>query len=541
MADTSPPARGLVFALARVTIELQSSLTIGTGRGDDVHDSTCVTDANDLPALPGSSLAGVLRSACARLWQDDRRVNQLFGFQGRSEGMTSRVDVSWGSAHDYTDQPVAARMAPADIGKDPVLVALRVGVLRDHVRIGHDGVAEQNGKFDQLLVPAGARFSFELVVRAETTAAATADLDVLLALLASGEVRLGRSTRRGHGAFRVVAAHARAFDLRLASDRTALLALPRGLRGGVSGLAKWQSRGATSGGLTRVELELEPQDYWIFGTGTPVRPEHYRQEDRGEASPRGRPDERGEARTPIGKVPVTEARIVWDATGKGSVRDEARFDVLVPASGVKGALRHRMLFHARRRSGAWAPLPESDATAYFEHTDWADKVTATPVADGKAEQRKSLYAKRPPEAAEKAVHWLLGNVDIGARQETGREAEAASAGRVFLADLYLSAEEAKSSPLQHVSLDRFTMGPMDGLLYDEAPIAKGPTLKMVLMLDLRKACDERDLAVPSFHAALLDLAEGRLALGAGSNRGHGYFRATKASIDSLTKALGGTR
>ncbi len=538
MADTSPPARGLVFALARVTIELQTSLTIGTGRGDDVHDSTCVTDANDLPALPGSSLAGVLRSACARLWQDDRRVNQLFGFQGRSEGMTSRVDVSWGSAHDSTNRPVAARMAPAEIGKDPVLVALRVGVLRDHVRIGHDGVAEDNGKFDQLLVPAGARFTFELVVRADTTAEATADLDGLLAILSSGEVRLGGSTRRGHGAFRVVTAHARAFDLNMPNDRTVFLALPRALRGGAPGLTTWLPNGRVGSGLTRIELDLEPQDYWIFGTGTPVRPEHYRQEDRGEGGPRGRPDDRGEARTPIGKVPVTEPRIVWDTTGEGSVREEARFDILVPASGVKGALRHRMLFHARRRSGAWAPTPDTDAAAYRIYEDWADKVTATPVTGGHAEPRQGLYGNPPPEAAEQAVHWLLGNVDIGARQAAGREADKASAGRVYLADLYLSAEEARSALLQHVSLDRFTMGPMDGLLYDEAPVAKGPTLRMVFLLDERGIST---LARQSFHEALLDLAEGRLALGAGSNRGHGYFRATKASIESLNKALGGVQ
>lgn len=519
-------AESLVFALARVTIELASALTIGTGRGDDVNDSMCVTDANDLPAIPGTSLAGVLRAACTRLWQDDRKVNQLFGFQDRDAGKASRVEVSWGSAHDASNTPVAARMAPGDIGKDPVLVALRVGVQRDHVRIGHDGVAETNGKFDQLLVPAGARFSFELVVRAASKDEAERDLDVLLALLRSGEVRLGASTRRGHGAFKVVVAHARTFDLHDAKDRALFRELPRALRGGTKGLDKRDAtRQAVSGGMTRIELDLAPQDYWIFGTGTPVRDEHFRK------------DTRGDGRTPIGKVPVTEARIVWDNAGRGSVRERESVDVLVPASGVKGALRHRTLFHARCKAGEWAPI---DATQplYREHQSWADTVTKTErLAKGEElAKRPSVFTESStPTSADQAVHWLFGNVDVK-RNTAGSEPAAATAGRVFLADLYLTREEARSSILQHVSLDRFTMGPMDGLLYDEAPIAGGPSLKLVFLVDTH---DVSTVARESLLAALLDLAEGRLAIGAGANRGHGYFSATPASLENLRKTLGG--
>ena len=61
MPDTRQPSRGIVFALAHVTIELSTPLTIGTGNGDDLNDSTCVLDTNGLPTIPGTSLAGMLR------------------------------------------------------------------------------------------------------------------------------------------------------------------------------------------------------------------------------------------------------------------------------------------------------------------------------------------------------------------------------------------------------------------------------------------------------------------------------------------------
>ena len=52
--------------LIRCTIELDSPLIIGTGKGDSLHDAVFVQDANGLPVIPGTTIAGVLRDRWQR-------------------------------------------------------------------------------------------------------------------------------------------------------------------------------------------------------------------------------------------------------------------------------------------------------------------------------------------------------------------------------------------------------------------------------------------------------------------------------------------
>jgi hypothetical protein len=101
-----------------------------------------------------------------------------------------------------------------------------------------------------------------------------------------------------------------------------------------------------------------------------------------------------------------------------------------------------------------------------------------------------------------------------------------------------------------VSIDRFTSAPMDGMLFGEEPLYKG-SFELSFAVDVegaRKTLDRKaevwgeNVLVPSLATALRalrhaldDLAKGRLAVGGGSNRGHGYVRATMS--DALSKAL----
>ena len=73
-----------------------------------------------------------------------------------------------------------------------------------------------------------------------------------------------------------------------------------------------------------------------------------------------------------------------------------------------------------------------------------------------------------------------------------------------------------------VCIDRFTGAPMDGMLFSEAPLfgAKGK-LELEILVERAKVSAG---AKKAFRAALDDLVKGRLALGAGANRGHGYFK-----------------
>ena len=501
MPESSVPSRGLRFALAHVTLELTTPMTIGTGSGDDLRDSICVLDANGLPSIPATSLAGMLRAAWTAR-KPKAAVDALFGYQRGARGQPSRVELSWAATHDARDLPVTGRASPGTLAGDPVLAFLDAGVVRDHVRLDHKGVVDKAGKFDELLVPAGARFTFELLVHAPDE---EQTLRELLALLFRGGLRLGGRTRRGFGGFRVVRCAAGSFDLRRAQDQAAFARIPRDMATPGSGLTEMRPEQLpapeAARNHVRVELALQPQDYWLFGTGTAVRPEH-------------RTNEQGREGKAYDKVPVTERRIQWSG-GKGFVVSTERAEVLVPASGIKGALRHRTLFHARRRAGMWA-LDTVTTDHLHDFRQWAEEPNR---------ERPDPLGEEHGGEAESAVDALFGSI------KRSRDAgDTGLPGRVFLTDLYLKPDEARSGALQHVSLDRFTQAPMDGLLYSEAPIGRSPTL--ALALDI--ACESvPPLALYALADALEDLAAGRLALGAGANRGHGYFTDPDADLSGL--------
>jgi CRISPR/Cas system CMR subunit Cmr4 (Cas7 group RAMP superfamily) len=448
--------RGARQSIARVTIEAVTPFTVGTGGGDDLRDSICVTDANGLPAIPGSSLAGVLRHALAGPEGPDRdpRCRDLFGYQERDQGQSSRLEVSWAQVHDEQDRPVPFRR-PGGAPLSAVLAYLAVGVTRDHVRLNERGAVDDHGKFDETLVPAGARFTFELTV----SDPGAGEMDRLLEILASPALRLGGRSRRGCGRFTVVRVLRRDFDLTRPGDRADWMTLPRALHQEAKCLRPVEPpRAAAPGGYASVRLVLRPEDYWLVGGGEPL--EEYA---RGGKIP--------------DLLPVTEARIVWTG-GRAAI---GQLQKLLPASAVKGALRHRVAFHARRAAGAWAP-------------------DAGPVAPGDT----------PP-----AVTALFGE----AKDARGADGEP---GRVFLSDLYLRDTQSRPGHLDHVCIDRFTAGPMDGMLFGEAPLFAGEQEIVVEVVVDRRGLQAADLRL--LDRALRDLAGGRLALGGGANRGHGYFR-----------------
>ena len=467
----NPGEGALNFEIIRITIELDSAFLIGTGDGDGLHDAVFVTDANGLPAIPGDTLAGVLRHALAGA--DDpnsnERCRRAFGFQDPSGGAASRIQVSWGQVHGRADRPVPFLGAVLD---DPVLAFLGAGVSRDHVRIGPHGAVDERGKFDELLVPAGARFTFEVTLFDDCPI----NTGEVLAALNRPEVALGKATRRGLGAFHVVRAVGRTFDLREPSSRERLGALPVGLHeevpdGLFEPLAVSDVARATPRLWVTGRLELTPIGTWMFGGTIPGG---------AEPPPSYNRDGSVDATRSPDRFALVERHVVWQPDSKttalGSVVDLKNAAWLIPASSVKGAVRHRTSFHCRRQRKEWL---DSDTEL---------KATPSEVA-------------------------LFGEVSNSADSR-------GVAGRVMVGDTrVLPSQDVKVGLLQHVGLDRFTQGPLDGRLFSEAPLFGG---KLSIPIAVRVDDGLDGIARQAFEQALEDLCKGRLALG--SARGHGRFR-----------------
>jgi CRISPR/Cas system CSM-associated protein Csm3 (group 7 of RAMP superfamily) len=444
------------FDQALVTIELETAFIVAAQDGDTLFDSVFVSDANGLPCIPGDSLAGILRHALAdgKDPQTCERCRKVFGFQQHDSGDASKIRVSFAHPHGKDNLPVACRLAKID---DPVLAALAAGVGRDHVRIGGHGAVDERGKFDELLVPAGARFTFEIALSSESGL----QVSDILKLLAASSWRIGGRTRSGLGRFKVIQCLSASFDLSNKDSLERLSKLPVALeKAAVSTILK-PTKIPTAGPSTTDrtgKIRLKPIGTWVVGGGISTGREPERSKDNSWKS-----------------IPLSERRISW-STDRGEVLSEDKTPYLLPASSVKGALRHRTAFHARRLRQEW-------------------------------------MGKHEPTTPEE--EYLFGEV----RGNSVRRDVLGSAGKVYLGDVYINPDIALQS-LQHVSLDRFTQGPMDHLLFDELCLGQY-SLELEIEIRLPKD-DSEDIARQALTAALQDLCEGRLAIGAG--RGHGRFK-----------------
>jgi len=459
--------RGTRFELARVTIEMTSPFLVGTGKPDLFYDSQFASTADRLPVLPGTSIAGVLRHAYAG---DDSsstgaRVKAAFGHQDGDAGAASSVEISFGHVHDKNDLPVKFIGQPG-IDTDPVLKELKAGLVRDHVRINSRGTVDDNGKFDAWMVPAGARFTFEIVVHDGKGINALQTMEELISLLECDAIRLGGRTRRGLGEFRVVRARHASFDLTKSDSFDAFLRLPRDLSQIVpEGILKHLDvHPAETPHLITFKIELEPESWWLFGGGDPIRDDHSRND--------------GEGNRAVDSVNAHEVRIEWDGNRAKVVGGRESRDV-APGTSLKGALRHRVAFHARRLNKKW--------------------VNPDRVGEG-------------PES-EDAIADLFGSVADSKRgEETGQT------GRIWISDATIEMDSAGF--LDHVSLDRFTQGARSGLLFNEAA-RFGGYLVFEGVLDSRNTEDLKSETKEALKAALEDLTMGQLAFGASSSRGFG--------------------
>ena len=187
--------------LARIVLQTTSPLSIGTGFGDGLQDAFVVLDTHGLPALPSTSITGVLRHLYFNVSQDNNKTNTLFGYQEDNIGEDSRVQSSWGHIHDATNTPVDGWQMTS-IDNDPILKPLLHQPLpvRDGIRIDNFGVTVDNSKFDCSYVPIGHRFTFDLTFWDKVH---SDEWNTLLSLFYSPFFCLGSRTRAGFGAFNV--------------------------------------------------------------------------------------------------------------------------------------------------------------------------------------------------------------------------------------------------------------------------------------------------------------------------------------------------
>ena len=94
---------------------------------------------------------------------------------------------------------------------------------------------------------------------------------------------------------------------------------------------------------------------------------------------------------------------------------------------------------------------------------------------------------------------------------------AGAKAKILISDCFKSKTDEKV--FDHVSIDRYTGGAIDGALFQEKTIADTREYIIEILLDK----DVADTYIKPFESALDDICNGMLPLGGATTKGHGVF------------------
>lgn len=434
--------------LSRYIIETISPLAINSGRREVGFDTQLARDVNNLPYIPSTSFTGVWRHLAQALLSE-KVAQQWFGDLKLSDEAkrTPKLHIHHGLLLDGRGQVVLGLLPKSRVEGDDLLQRLAQARphFRDHVRINDRGVATEMGKYDTILLPKGVRFCVD--VRWQGDESFEASWQQVEELLTHPQFALGASTRNGLGRFKIIANETKRLEPQ--GNPSAGAELTQFIR-----REQLPSTRSLKDSTQQVfaTLELKALDVWRSGKGT---------------RPFGKADDHTDS------FVYSEPYIEWQ--GQQGIWQEKPQAVLCGSS-VKGILAHRLAYHYRRLTGAYA-----EDMAGESHSSWQ---------------------KRPD-----ALRDLLG--------DDTQDNDKHLAGRLIIEDVVV--EDVQPMVRTHNSIDRFTGGVRMGALYSEEVLWQPRfTLKLQVVPGTRISPQLKE----ALEATLADLREGLLPLGAGSGRGN---------------------
>jgi len=455
----------------------QAPLHVGGIGGDEDADLALATDGQGRLYIPGTSLAGALRGWLERHVdpEDEKTLRKLWGYQPKE----ATAD----------DQGQASRV----LIEDAVISSEVIAEVRDGVGIDRGtGAAAHRVKYDRAVLPRGTEIPLHITVEVapdDDPKVFPALIGMVLAELCAGRIRLGAAKTRGLGAVQLTEPKIRRQTLNTPEGILAVLA-----DGGEK--EDWTTIAATVTPSTR-GCRLDITVDW-----EPVGPVMVKASHDGAAA---------------GMLPLTSA-----------ADEEGRLSFVLPGSAIKGALRSQAERIVRTVCPDLQPtLPEK----YLEQID-LPLITSLFGTCGKRDESSTDENDRTPLSGlgAFAVEDCFAR-DARFSREQWRSVENAPDDPALRAALDV-AQLQTVQHAYHVAVDRWTGGAADGQLYtvlEPHAIAWEP---LRFSLDFtRLPDDEREPALALLLLVLRDLADGRLPLGYGVNRGMGAVKVTGITLD----------
>ena len=169
------------------------------------------------------------------------------------------------------------------------------------------------------------------------------------------------------------------------------------------------------------------------------------------------------------QIPVVEKIVDYGTKGLSHQH------ILMPASSLKGAIAHRTTYHYNLQNGFY-------------------------IGDDRARL---------------TIAELFGEAKNSKQDITG------SRGKLLFSDLFKE-DRKEQKVFDHVAIDRFTGGAMEGALFQEKTTAQHDTWEIEILMEH----GVEEPFVQAFEATLDDICSGGLALGGATTKGHGIFTGT---------------
>ncbi|MFJ2034270.1 RAMP superfamily CRISPR-associated protein [Streptosporangium sp. NPDC087985] len=482
---------------ARGWLRTESPLHVG-GLGHDPSEPLPIAlDGMGRLYVPGTTLAGVLRSWSRGARTESEVVDGLWGFiKEKDGGHASRVIVA--DALITADHRLDEHGLPAT-PLDPGSLESRPSVGIDRVT----GGAAQEFLYGRAVVPAGCYLRLEIDIEShEEGDADEARMGMLLAALSAGEIRIGAATGRGLGAVRLLDD-----GFELVVDRfdspAGLLAVLRNDPARVRTPASLRS--ADAGFPARRDL-LDVRIQWT-------------------------------ARAPV-MARAGSAGLVLDTVPLTTRVDGRHVTLVLPGGTIKGTLRSHaeLVERTARQLNALSAEPGASvrkhSAAFRAQLDQLPAVralfgSARDGGDGGGGDRRAGALRAEECTALPTIPDALWNVVTGAEgapdAENGRERGLAHPVLDRLEDLGMAQAD-------HVALDRWTGGAADGRLFSVLEPHTVEWEPIRLSVDLTRLGTEKDSALALLLLTLRDLDAGRIPLGALSNRGFGDIEVTEITL-----------
>jgi CRISPR/Cas system CSM-associated protein Csm3 (group 7 of RAMP superfamily) len=504
--------------IARIYLKAESAFAINSGKIGLIHDNEILRDANGLPFIPGTSLAGVIR----HLLGGTDETSDVFGSGGKN-GEGSRVMIS--SAHLVGEEGKVLEGLQA-LPESNFYSYFQRLPFRDHVAINEKGAAVKGAKFDDEIIFKGTRFVFDIEMICESSKEPV--WDKLLSVLFHPDFRIGHGTRKGMGKLKLLEESRQvSYDLTSNEGLDNYLKKSASLNGDLPG----EQNPVISDGIAHEEyflekIELVPEDFFLFGAG-------YGDSD-------------------VDRTSKRENIVSW-TDGKPQVSEQQY--ILIPATSIKGALAHRVIFHYNSEIGN-----------HIQSTIQANEKSASVDLDSILTQLEKLVEieKLSLETSDEDFNARLNTVTnfefsetdewVRFEKELANDLESAKRkdktedistkiirdlfgyasdqeqakgqgqrGNVVIEDIYIPYHPDKEKIFNHVKIDRFTGGASNSALFQEKAYYHPAGISIEISIKKTVLDIDPHYSI-AWNKAVDDLKSGLIPLGGMTTKGHGLFK-----------------